>query len=342
MNDKRLTLLFVTQKIDAQYHNLAATIGWIHAFVQEGFDVRVVCLERGQSDLQVPIYSLGKEKGYGRVRRTIHFLKLIISLRYDRVFVHMNSEYVTLGGWYWYLKRIPIYLWYTHYARHIHIWMSAKLCRRLFAATPQSMPQLEGNPKRVILGHGVDPTFWLNALPEHWENANEPVHLLCVHRICRSKRVELSLQALMHLPERYTLTIYGKADEPAYEQELRDLVKASHLEERVTFAGVVSPVKLRSIFPKHRLLVNMAMETIDKTMVEALLFGLYVVTTPRNAAAIGLPFAPINETPEAIASFILDGKWATVTTGELQEITKTRHSTAGLIHAMSSYIRAGT
>lgn len=337
---KPVNLLFITQKIHQNDDDLAFVILWIKEFIRQGVNVQVICLEKGDWDNSFPIYSLGKELGYGKLRRALRFLKFIFTLKYNRVFVHMNPEYFTLGGWYWALTRKPMYLWYTHYTMHLHMRLAGWLCRRLFAATKQSLPQYEGNPKKIITGHGIDMNFWAGALPNN-ENNNSAYNLLTVHRLCRSKRLELGILALKYLPMEYTLTVYGRDVEKDYAQELHDLVKKENLEARVKFMGPVPMAKLKDIYGHYRLMVNMASETIDKTMLEGMLFGVYPITTQTNSAAIGLPISINQDDPKEIADFILRGEWKKHNASFLQNIVKEKHSLESLIRQMNEYIIPG-
>lgn len=334
-----MQLLFITQKINEKDDDLAFVTLWIKEFINQGASVSVICLEKGDFDNSFPVFSLGKEKGFGKIKRIYIFLKLIFSLKYDRVFVHMNPEYVTLGGWYWFLARKPVYLWYTHYTTHIHLWLSGILCRRMFAATPQSLPQYEGSPKKTIVGHGIDMNYWEKDIPK--KVTASPFNLVSVHRICRSKRLELGILALKHLPEEYTLTVYGRDVEKDYYAELNNLVKKEGLEKRVTFKGPVPMGDLKNIYPSYRLMINMARETIDKTMLEGMVFGIYPITTPRNSEAIGLPFCPDGEKPEDIAKFVLSEKWLQCGADQLRNIVEEKHSLSSLVGKMNKLITQG-
>ncbi|MEK7538914.1 MAG: glycosyltransferase [Patescibacteria group bacterium] len=331
-----MRLLFITQKINENDDDLAFVILWIKEFINQGASVKVICLEKGDFDGSFPVFSLGKEKGFKKIKRIFIFLKLIFSLDYDRVFVHMNPEYVTLGGWYWFLSRKPIYLWYTHYTTHIHLWISGILCKRMFAATPQSLPQYEGNPKKTIVGHGIDIDFWKDGIPK--ENNASPFDLVSVHRICRSKRLELGILTLKYLPEEYTLTVYGRDVEKDYYAELEALVKKEGLRERVIFKGPVSMGNLKNIYPSYRVMINMARETIDKTMLEGMIFGIYPVTTPRNSKAIGLSICPNSENPEDIAKFILSGELSRYKANQLRDIVEEGHSLKSLVGKIGKLI----
>ncbi len=334
-----MKLLFITQKIHERDDDLAFVLLWIKEFERQGMDVEVICLEKQEYTGTTPVHSLGKEKGYGRFKRTLIFLSYIFRLKYDRVFIHMNPEYATLGGCYWTIRGIPMYLWYTHYQMYLHLRVAGWLCKRMFAATPQSLPQYEGSKKKVILGHGIDLSFWQHGPTTKPPDA--PFHLVSVHRICRSKRLELVILALLHLPVEYDLTVYGRDVEKDYYSELVALVKKHGLEQRVHFKGPLPMPELKQVYPRYRLMVNMAMETIDKTMLEGMLYGLYPVTTPGNAKAIGLPLAPDAETPEAVASFILSKQWERYDEAYLKQIVEEKHSLQSLVKQMNTYIKPG-
>lgn len=321
--ENNMKLLFITQKIHENDDDLAFTILWVHALITQGISVEVICLEKQDFDNSFTVHSLGKERGVGKIGRIFRFWKLITTLEYDAVFVHMNPEYITLGGWYWRLMQKPIFLWYTHYTMHIHLWIAGKLCTKLFAATPQSMPDFEGNPKKVILGHGIDRTFWKGMTED---NRCSPHKLLTVHRLSKSKRLELVIDALAILPPVYTLDVYGRDVDPAYFELLQQRVKEAGLDKRITFHGAVPMHALKEVYPNHRLMINMAPDTIDKTMLEVMMYGIYPVTTPENSRAIGLPVYPTEETPAAIAAFIQSEEWVSYNTKDLKTIIQERHS----------------
>lgn len=325
-----MKLLFITQKIDEKDDDLAFVTQWIDEFIKNGFSVQVICLQRGNFDDRFPVYSLGKEQGYGVVRRIFRFLKFITTNKYDRVFVHMNPEYFTLGGWYWYLKRIPMFLWYTHYTMHIHLSLAGFFCTKMFAATKQSLPQYEGSDKKVVTGHGVNVDYWSAE-----NKCTNPKKMIMVHRLSRSKRVEIGIKALTHLPVEYTLDIYGRPIDQEYFEELQTLVTEHGLGERVSFNGPLPMPELRAIYPQHRIMINMAMETIDKTMLEAMCNGVFPVTTPSNSEAIGLSTAPIGEVSEEIAQFIKNSAAEMSDQVNLIEIVKERHSLSSLVRQMS-------
>ncbi len=341
-----MTLLFITQKLHGQD---VFGVLWVNAFRERGYDVKVLCLEKQLGEAQkilgpgetidFEVYSMGKEEGIGKLGQILRFWKRICTLEYDRVFIHMSPVWGLLGAWYFWPRRIPTYLWYTHYKIQAGLWLLGHYAQRLFCATAQSLPQYEGNPKKIVTGHGIDMRYW----SKRENRCVDPYHLLGVYRLSRSKRLELCIRALKLLSPAYTWQIYGIEAEPGYVAEMKSLVRELGLESRITFHGSAPAGRLPEVYTKHRLILNMASETIDKTMLEAMTCGCYPVTTMRNADAIGIPAAPSKDTPEAVAAFIEQYKnHSPIGDDEMYRIVEERHSLKSLVAKMDAYIRPGT
>ncbi len=341
----RLKLLFITQKLHGQD---AFGMLWIKAFQARGYDVQVLCLEwrpeeakaaLGVTDIPFPVVSLGKENGSSRVSQILQFMKLSCTLPYDRVFIHMTPVWGVFGAPAFMYRRVPVYLWYTHYKMQLGLRLIGWYGKRIFCATRQSVPQYEGSTKKVVVGHGIDLSYW----PMRPNVADNPHKLLVVHRLSRSKRVEILLHTLALLPAAYTLDIYGIEAEEDYVAQLRSLVKELQLESRVTFKGTIASKELPAIYTHHRLILNMASETIDKTMLEAMTCGCYPITTKGNAHAIGIPVAPDADTPATLAELLLEYEKKMPLNGqEMYTIVEERHSLTSLIAKMDTYINPGT
>jgi glycosyltransferase involved in cell wall biosynthesis len=119
------------------------------------------------------------------------------------------------------------------------------------------------------------------------------------------------------------------------EEEMKKLITDLGLDQRVDFGGALSLSDLRSLYRQYPLCLNMASETIDKTMLEALVNGCYVATTPGNSRAIGLTKYPAVETAEALANFVLSGQWQQFNLSQMQEIVSKNHSLSTLIKKMN-------
>ncbi len=332
-----MKLLFITQKLHEQD---SFGVLWIEALRRKDYDVHVLCLEQDpNSSFSFPVTSMGKEHGASRLRQISNFFSAIMHEKYDRVFIHMSPVWYALGFWYWLFKGIPVYMWYTHYKMQPGVWLFGFFGKRFFCATPQSLPQYNSSPKKIVTGHGIDLHFWK---PQNNVCSNSK-KLLVVHRLSRSKRLELSLQALHLLPHEYSMDVYGIAAEKDYVQELYDLVRSLKIQDRVRFHGTVPMNKLQSIYIQHAFILNMASETIDKTMLEAMTCGCYPITTSANAQAIGIPLAPASDAPQAIVDFVLQNiTQSPLSSSAMYAVVEQRHSLDTLIEHMDRYIRSGT
>ncbi len=339
-----MKLLFITQKLHGQD---AFGILWIKAFQERGYEVDVICLEwredeakkaLGVDTIPFTVHSLGKENGSSKLMQIVRFTKLTWMLSYDRVFIHMAPVWGLLGAKAFILRRKPTYLWYTHYKMQMGLWLLGIYGKRLFCATEQSLPQYEHSPKKIVTGHGIDMEYW----PMRKNQSHSAHQLLAIHRLSRSKRLELVLHAMKILPSSYTLDVYGIYAEKDYADEMRSLTKQLELDRRVTFHGTVPSKDLADLYSHHRLIVNMASETIDKTMLEAMTCGCYPVTTKGNAAAIGIPDAPSKDSSDAIADFILaHEKHLPLDENAMYKVVTEKHSLRSLIRKMDHYIHKG-
>ncbi|HWQ99432.1 MAG TPA: glycosyltransferase family 4 protein [Candidatus Methylomirabilis sp.] len=337
-----MRLLFITPRIDERHDDLAFASLWAKAFADAGYEVTVIAGEVGTHTLSLPVHSVGHEQGGSWLRSFLRFQKLVVSLKYDRVFVHMNTRWLAAGAWYWWMRRIPVYLWFTHYTRTASFRIGEICLKRMFAATKESLPQFEGDPRKIVTGHGIDTKFWdVPELPD--AERESATHLLCVHRISRSKRFELVLKALALLPSEYRVTHYGKPQDPSqdpeYAAEIDGLVSSLGLKDRVRFMGAIPMPELRKVYPHYRAFINLVPRTIDKSALEAMYCGLTPVMTRGHSDAIGYPDAPFDDSPEAAALFI---KTMTMKPrAELRRIVEEGHSLKRLVEKMSVYIRPG-
>src|SRR6185369_1642182 len=155
-----MKLLVFTQALDKKdpilspYHRLMGEIA------RNFQSVTVVCLKKGEHDLprNVEVLSLGKEEGGGRLmsraRYVWRFYKYIFGAEYDAVFVHMNQEYVLLGGIFWKLMLKPAYMWRNHHAGSRLTDVAAFFCKKVFCTSRFSYTAKY--KKTVIMPVGVD------------------------------------------------------------------------------------------------------------------------------------------------------------------------------------------
>src|SRR3989338_4588720 len=184
-----MKLLIITQKVNNNDPILGFFVSWIKKFAEQFEEVIVVAKEVGKYDLpqNVRVISLGKSEGVGRLGQLLKLWNAVMTEKYDRVFVHMNSENILAAGWYWKLKNIPVALWYTHKATPWQLRLAIPFVKWIFTASKESfrLP----SKKVIVTGHGIDfdHFHFIERLPKPF---HDPIQVLSVGRISPTKDFE--------------------------------------------------------------------------------------------------------------------------------------------------------
>ncbi|TAK59248.1 glycosyltransferase [Patescibacteria group bacterium] len=284
-----MKLLLVTQIVDRDDAILGFFHRWIEEFSKHVESIEVICLKEGKHNLpsNVRVHSLGKEQTtiiydsglLKRIGYSVRFLYLIWKLRknYDTVLVHMNPEYVILGGLFWKSWKKSIGLWYTHKSVDLKLRVAELFVDVIFTASKESfrLP----SKKLQVMGHGIDTEFFA---PD--EKVSRGNHLLSVGRLMPTKRHDLAIRVAKDAG--VALRIAGEGVE---RERLTAL--ARELGVQVTFLGGLTQLGLRDEYRIATKLIHRS-ETgsLDKVVLEAAACGCLVDST--DPAINGLPLSP--------------------------------------------------
>ena len=312
-----MKLLIVTQRIDETDSNLGFFVRWVEEFGRHTSQVTVICLEEGRYHLppHVPVHSLGKgqlEIGNRKLkilRRTFYafrFMHYVWSRRrsYDAVFVHMNPEYLLLGGGLWRLLGKKVGFWYTHQSRRF-------LRSALLFVDHVFTPSLDSFPiqtkKAQIVGHGVDTEVFLPRLRD--PSPSSPPVILSDTRITPSKHVERTLEISRELQRRgvpHTFQIIGAPitkEDKAYEKRLKEEVRKENLP--ILFVGGVPFALVPDYYGKADIFINHAnVGALNKTVLQAMAMNLPVITSNESYRGILPDTEIVREDPVAFADKI--------------------------------------
>ena len=309
-----MRLLVFTQKVDSKDPVLGFFQEWVQKMAERAKSVSVICLEKGDFDLpkNVVVYSLGKSRYQSKARYGIKFkyifnlYKYLFLIRgsYDKVFAHMNEEYVLLAGWYWRLKNIPVYLWRNHpkgsLATRLAVWLSFKV----FSTSKDSFTARF--KKTVIMPVGYDETLY-KPLPGV---LRKKYSVLMLGRVSPVKRVDLALAAVRELVKsggQVSLSIVGSAPvrDAGYYERLKKFVEENNLNGSVSFEPEVSKNEGPKIFNSHEVTLNLTESgSFDKTIAEAAACGSIPLVSNKSLADF-LPRECITEpNPKSVAASI--------------------------------------
>lgn len=258
-----MKLLIITQKVDENDPLLGFFHRWIEEFAKHCESVIVICLEEGEYNLpkNVRVLSLGKEACRSNIRYIVLFYKYIWNLRkeYDKIFVHMNQEYVLLGWKLWKLLGKKIYLWRNHaqgsFWTHCAVWVSDKV----FCTSPQSFTARF--KKTRIMPVGIDTDFFR---PDE-SIERMPNSILFLGRISPVKKVLKFIDWVKGT--RYIATIAGPI--LPKDEEYGKRVK-QNLNDKIRFIGPVTQDEALKLYQSHETYVNMTPAgSLDKTILEA-------------------------------------------------------------------------
>jgi len=270
-----MKLLVVTQKVDKNDDILGFFHKWLVAFARCVDSLLIICLEEREHDLpeNVKVYSLGKEKGASKLSIVLSFYKYVISHRkeYDTVFVHMNPEYLVLGGFLWRLMSKKIGLWYVHKQVNLKLRVGAFFAHHIFTASKYSY-RLKSKKVNVV-GHGIDVEQFRST-----KKIDDGVfRLLTVGRISRSKQADDLIHTAYILKElvekKVEVVIVGKyysRDDEKYYHELKQLVNSLGMNDMVVFTGGIPNTEVHKYYAKSSVTVNPSLTGgIDKVVLEA-------------------------------------------------------------------------
>ncbi|OGG48079.1 hypothetical protein A2761_02800 [Candidatus Kaiserbacteria bacterium RIFCSPHIGHO2_01_FULL_51_33] len=285
-----MRLLICTQKVDQNDAVLGFMHGWIAEFARHCEAVMVICLEEREHHLpkNVTVFSLGKESLRLRLKLTyvLNFYRALWRLRggYDAVFVHMNPEYMLLGGMFWRFAGIPAALWYNHKTGGLRARLGIALARQVFYTSPFAFASRFKKAKRMPAG--IDTEQFKPEIAKR-----EPRAILSLGRIDPVKKVEVLIGALQTLADRgasFVAHFYGAptSDENYFKQiqhTAEGLVKRGFLR----WFPAVPNNRAAAVYNEHALFVSATgTGSFDKAVLEAMACGVPALSC--NASFRGL------------------------------------------------------
>jgi len=283
-----LRVLMITQKVDLDDDILGFTHTWVNKLAERVERFYVLALAVGRHSLRdnVELFSMGKERGKGRLERLVNFnrvvAKLVLGRKVEVIFIHMCPRYAILAAPYAKLMRVPMVMWFTHRSTSNELRIAHWLVDKVVTASKESF-RLKSD-KVVITGHGID-TDRFKPLDVRREGNTKVI--LSVGRISPIKDYETLIEAaniLVNKQGRRDLqfVIVGNvviASHQGYFEHLQEMMAAYGLTDRVSFVGAVPHREMPAYYQECDVLVNLCPTGgLDKAVLEAMACGKIAIT----------------------------------------------------------------
>ncbi|MDE1988293.1 MAG: glycosyltransferase, partial [Patescibacteria group bacterium] len=200
------------------------------------------------------------------------------------VFVHMNQEYVLLGGIFWKFFGKKIYMWRNHHSGSFVTDIAASFCTKVFCTSKYSYTAKY--KKTVLMPVGVDTSKFANL--ENSTVRKTKNSIVFLGRIAPSKNVDVFAEALGLLKKQsfdFAADIYGDAlpKDISYLEKIKSRAKELGLENFLKFHNGVPNRQTPEIYNSHEIFVNLSSSGMyDKTIFEAMACGCLVLASNEN------------------------------------------------------------
>ncbi len=276
-------LIFITQQVDPGHPALAATVPKIRALAARVDEV-VVLADRtvaGALPDNCRSLSFASRTRAGRGARFQAALARELAPRPVAVLAHMCPIYAVLAAPLVRPLRVPLLLWYTHWARTRTLEAAARAATAIVTVDRRSFPI--DSRKVVPIGHGID----LSEFPcVDRSDGSGDFRLVALGRYSRAKGLETILRGVKLALDGgldVRLEVFGpalNAAEREHRGELERLVSGLGLEKRVRLDPAVRRAEVPDVLTRARALVNnMVAGAPDKVVYEAAASCLPVVVS---------------------------------------------------------------
>lgn len=285
-----MRLLIVTQKVDINDPFLGFFHRWIEEFSKNFEKITVICLQKGEYNLpeNVRVFSLGKEKlsAFRKIKYILRFYKYIAGERknYDAVFVHMNQEYVLLGGIFWKIFGKKIYMWRNHHSGSFLTDVASAFCAKVFCTSKYSYTAKYKNT--ILMSVGVDTDKFIKLESSKVYKVKNSI--LFLGRISPSKNIHIFVEALGLLKKQgtdFTANIYGDAlpKDISYFEKVKPQTRELGLGDILKFYNGAPNHQTPEIYNSHEIFVNLSSSGMyDKTIFEAMACGCLILASNDN------------------------------------------------------------
>ena len=276
-------LLILTYEMDDSSQLFSHQVAVVNQLAKLFEEVTVLTGKIGEHkvDLNVKVISSRWQNGK-RIRSIIGFLTIFLTIvlrkRPTAIFSHMTSVQSAFAAPITLLLRIKHYLWYTHSNNNVYLKVSHLFLNGILTATEGSCPIKSTKVK--VIGHSIDPLEFSRK-----EKVNFPIKkFLHIGRFDPIKNIESIVETISDIKKSHsdlTFDNFGSPSKEEYAEYENKVVKnysTSQDLKYITFNPSVHRSKIPNIIKSHDAFIHACDAGLDKSILEATLIGLPVVT----------------------------------------------------------------
>jgi glycosyltransferase involved in cell wall biosynthesis len=292
-------IIFVTQLLDPTDPVLGFVVDLIRSVANRCDRLLVIANEVRAipEDVDADFESLGKDRGDGRLTRTLRYERLLRRVSRDRSFsgllAHMSPIYACLAAPVLRPHGMRVVLWFAHPADSWQLALAERLSNVVLTSLRGAYPR--STTKVIAVGQAVNTDRWrLVPLP----NPDPVLRVAALGRTSSVKGYPVVIKAVKRAGQRglpIHLRLVGPATTPNevhHRKELELLVADLQLEDTVELLDGVPPPVVPEIVASADVVVNATRAgSGDKTVFEAMASGRLVVVSNSAFADLlgGLP-----------------------------------------------------
>jgi glycosyltransferase involved in cell wall biosynthesis len=268
----------------------------------------------------------------------------MLRVQYDAVFVHMNEEYILLGGLLWRLWGKRVVLWRNHKKGSLRTRAACTLSNTVCYTSSESFVARAHNAVRMPVGIDTKQFAPSTAAISHDS-------ILFFGRIDTVKNPDIFIGALMLMDQERTpfhATVCGSPTHPheAFAASLKARAQTLVNSGKVVFRDAVTHDEAPALYAAHAIYINLTPSgSFDKTIGEAMASGLIVVAA--NAAvkdALGDLFIPeLSDTSAASAmrrALAFSGAERSMACARNRQYIEREHSLSLLVERLQAIVSA--
>ena len=281
-----MKLLIITQKVDLDDSNLGFFHKWVEKFAENLDKVYVVCLSQGRYNLpkNVEVYSLGKEKGYSKIRQLWRLEKFILrNIRnVDGIFIHMCPIYAIAICPLAKIFRKKIYLWHNHQVGTLITRLAIKIDDKVFYTSPFSFAAQFKKSK--IMPAGIDTEIF----KRNYDIQKKNNSILFLGRISRIKNFDVLIETVKLLDKQgipFLLNVVGApvGTDKKYFEKIKQMSKLLEASRKIRFWGSVPNYKTPVVYNQNQIFANLTPSgSFDKTILEAMACETLVIVSNKS------------------------------------------------------------